>query len=78
MLDIRGFSIALDPRICSFVGFQTGNWMPKTNLGGRKKTNLAGTKVLVGTKNWRLDKNTNWHPNKNYFGGNTYYKYNNN
>ena len=27
----------LGPRIGSFVGFQTGNWMPKTNLAGKKK-----------------------------------------
>ena len=52
----------LGPRIGSFVGFQTGNWMPKTNLAGKKKTNLAGTKKMAGTKNWL--------PDKNLFGGN--------
>ena len=30
------------PKIGSFVGFQKGNWLPKTNLAGKKKTNLAG------------------------------------
>ena len=79
----EGDGSMLGSRIGSFVGFQTGNWMPKTNLKGKKKTNLAGeiiwqeqrigapTKTnLAGTKNW--------HPDKNYFGRNTYYEYNNN
>ena len=47
----------LGPRIGSFVGFQTGNWMPKTNLAGKKKTNFAGALNLAGAKNWRPDQN---------------------
>jgi hypothetical protein len=27
----------LGTRIGCFVGFQTGNWMPNTNLAGKKK-----------------------------------------
>ena len=47
----------LGQRIGSFVGFQTGNWMPKTNLAGKKNTNLAGALHLVGAKIWRPDQN---------------------
>ena len=43
----------LGPRIGSFVGF----WMPKTNLAGKKKANLAGVIFLAGMKNLRPDKN---------------------
>ena len=38
----KGWFNARGPRIGSFVGFKTGNWMPKTILAGKKKTNLAG------------------------------------
>ena len=37
MLDRRGWLIALGTRIGCLVGFQTGNWVPKTNLAGKKK-----------------------------------------
>ena len=33
---IEGDGSMLGPRIGSFVGIQTGNWMPKTNLAGKK------------------------------------------
>ena len=59
---IEGDGSMLGLRICSFVGFQTGNWMPKTNLAGKKKTDMAGAKKMAGKKNWR--------PDKNQFGGN--------
>ena len=40
------------------LGFQTGNWVPKTNLAGKKKkTNLAGVLNLAGAKIWRPDQN---------------------
>ncbi len=32
MLDRRGWFIALGSRIGCLVGFQTGNWVPNTNL----------------------------------------------
>ena len=34
---IEGDGSMLGTRIDSFAGFQTGNWMPKTNLAGKKK-----------------------------------------
>jgi len=48
---IEGDGQMLGPRIGSFVGFQTGNLMPKTNLAGNKKTDLAGANFLAETKN---------------------------
>ena len=58
------------------VGGKT-NWWLRTNLVGKKKQIWwerrigAPTKTnLAGTKNWR--------PDKNYFGGNTYYDYDKN
>ena len=42
---IEGDGSMLGPRIGSFVGFQTGNWMPKTNL--------AKEKIII----WREQKN---------------------
>ena len=51
----------LGPRIGSFVGFQTGNWMPKTNLVGKKQTNLAGELLnLAGRKIWHPKKKLIW------------------
>ena len=47
----------LGQRIGSFVGFQTGYWMPKTYLVGNKKTNLAGALNLAGEKIWRPNQN---------------------
>ena len=57
MLDRRGRFIARDPKNGSFVGFQTGNWMPKTNLAGKKKTNLEGALNLAGAKIWHPTQN---------------------
>ena len=54
---IEGDVSLLDPRIGSFVGFQTGNWMPKTNLAGKKKTNLVGALNLAGAKIWHPHQN---------------------
>ena len=34
---IEGDGSMLGPRIGSFVGLETGNWIPKTNLAGKKK-----------------------------------------
>ena len=34
---IEGDGSMLGPRIDSFVGFQLGNWMSKTDLAGKKK-----------------------------------------
>ena len=56
--------------IGSFVNFQTGNWIPKTNLSGKKKTNFARalnlaeqrfgapTKTNLARTIWRPDKTT--------------------
>ena len=57
MLDRRGWFIALGPRIGCLVEFQTDNWVPKTNLAGKKKTNLATKTNLAGVKNLLPDKN---------------------
>ena len=54
---IEGDGSMLDPRIGCFVGFQTGNWMPKLIWWEREKNTLAGPKKLAGTKNWRPNKN---------------------
>ena len=49
MLDRRGWFIALErgPRIGCLVGFQTGNWVLKNNLAGKKK-NESGDKNKFG------------------------------
>ena len=46
----EGDGSLLGPRIGSFVRFQTGNWMPKTNLEGKKTTNLAEALNLAGER----------------------------
>ena len=54
---IEGDGLLLGPSIGYFVGYQTGNWMPKTNVAEKKKTNLAGALNLAGPKMWRPDQN---------------------
>jgi len=46
----------LGPRIDSVVGFQTGNWLPRTNFVGKK--NFFGVSKNFGGMNWRPDKKT--------------------
>ena len=43
--------------IGSFLGVQTGKWMQKKYLVGKKITYLAGALNLAGAKIWRLDQN---------------------
>jgi hypothetical protein len=40
----------LGPIIGSFVGFKTGNWMPKTNLAGKKKHKFGESKFFSGNE----------------------------
>ena len=46
----KGGGSMLGPRIGSFVGFQTGNWMPITNLVRKKKNQFGGSDFFGGNK----------------------------
>jgi hypothetical protein len=47
---IEGDGSMLGPIIGSFVGFKTGNWMPKTNLAGMKKHKFGESKFFSGNE----------------------------
>jgi hypothetical protein len=59
----------LGPRYVCFVGFQTGNWMPKINFGGKKNLTWQDRKnwqkQRIGALKKTILVGTNWCPDKN-------------